>query len=44
MYFAILRHRSGNLWSTETLHGVGDFSIDGFNQEVGMPQQRRDKS
>jgi len=37
MYFAVLYHRSGNLWITGILHGVGDFFIDGLNQVVSMP-------
>jgi membrane protease YdiL (CAAX protease family) len=38
MYFAVLYHRSGNLWITGLLHGVGDFFIDGLNQVARMPQ------
>lgn len=36
LYFAVLYHRSGNLWIAGILHGVGDFFIDGLNQLAGM--------
>jgi uncharacterized protein len=30
LYFAVLFHRSGNLWMIGVLHGLGDFFIDGL--------------
>jgi uncharacterized protein len=34
LYFALLYHRSRNLWMIAILHGIGDFFIDGLNQIV----------
>lgn len=31
LFFAVLFHRSGNLWIVGTLHGVGDWFIDGLS-------------
>jgi membrane protease YdiL (CAAX protease family) len=36
LYFAILFHRSGNLWMVAILHGLGDFFIDGLAQASRM--------
>jgi uncharacterized protein len=37
LYFAVVYHRSGNLWIVGTLHGVGDWFIDGSDIVARMP-------
>lgn len=36
LYFAMLFHRSGNMWIVGTLHGLGDSFIDGLGQVSRM--------